>query len=736
MSLLPGHNNKVKQLVQHLKDHELRIEEVPAPLVRPGGILVRNHFSLISAGTERMVVDLGRKNIVSKARARPELVKQVMQQVKRDGLVSTFRKVMDRMDSPMPLGYSSSGVVESVGEGMDGYKVGERVACAGAGYANHAEVIFVPKNLCVKIPEGVSFEDAAFTTLGAVALQGVRRAKPHLGESVAVIGLGLVGQITVRILKANGCRVLGIDIDPEKVELARKLGVDNAISTEDAQRICHEFSHGLGVDLVIITAATTSSDPIRLAGEISRDRGRIVVVGSVGMEVPRDIYYKKELDLRLSRSYGPGRYDTTYEEKGVDYPVGYVRWTEKRNMEEFLRLVAEGKVKPQEFITHVFDFDDALKAYDIITGKTQEKHLAILLKYDVDKLLENRILLPRVSVSPSLRVSSNGQVNIGVIGAGNFARGVLLPELRKIKAARIKCIATATGLTAAHTGKKFECDYVTSDYREIIDDPELHAVLIATRHNLHSKIAIEGLTKGKYVFVEKPLAISMEQLGQVIEAWKTSNGSIMVGFNRRFAPLARRMRDHFRDRTYPLSINYRINAGAVPKDSWIQDPEEGGGRIIGEVCHFADFLQYIAGCYPTRVYAERLRHHARNVETLDNVSVVITFSDGSIGTINYLANGDPRLPKERVEIFGGGSVCVIDDFRYAEILSGGKRRKFRIHQDKGHNSELREFVAAVRYGEQVPIDFREAVAVTMTTFKILESTKSGVPEELDNLHDF
>ena len=720
----------MRQLTQNFKTGELKIENSPMPAIKAGGLLVRNHFSLISGGTERTTVNLGQKSMVGKARARPDLAKQVIQQVKRDGLISTFRKVMDRMDSPMPLGYSSSGIVESVAEGAGEYTAGDFVACAGAGYANHAEVVFVPRNLCAKIPEGVSVEDAAFTTLGSIALQGVRRAEPQIGENVAVIGLGLVGQITVQILKANGCRVLGIDIDPEKVELAKKLGADSAVGAQEAQRTCDDFSHGMGMDSVIITAATTSSDPVIQAGEISRDRGKVVMVGAVGMEVPRDIYYAKELDLRLSRSYGPGRYDTIYEEKGIDYPIGYVRWTEKRNMEEFLRLVAKGQVSPGELVTHTFDFDDALNAYDIITGKTQEKYLAILLRYDTGKQLESKVLLKDADSDTSKRRPVDGRVNIGVIGAGNFARGILLPGLKKVEAARIKCIATATGLTAAHTGKKFGCDYVTANYSEVIDDPELHAIVIATRHNLHSKIAAEGLSKGKYVFVEKPLAISPEHLEQIVEAWKTSNGNIMVGFNRRFAPLAKEVKELFHDRTFPISVNYRINAGFIPKDSWIHDPDEGGGRIIGEVCHFVDFLQYMVGCYPTRVYAEMLRDNEQNVENSDNLSVIISFPDGSFGNINYLSNGDSRLPKERIEVYGGGSVCVIDDFRRAEILSRNKNRKLKGRQDKGHNFELEEFVKAVKSGAPIPVDFRESIAVTVTTFRVLDSLRTGLPQKI------
>lgn len=718
----------MRQLVQYFRSGELKIEEVPAPSIKQGGVLVQNHFSLISAGTERMLVELGQKSILGKAKERPDLVKQVREKVKRDGLVSTLRRVANRMDSPMPLGYSSSGTIIAVGDGIERHKAGSRVACAGGGYANHAEVVFVPKNLCVSIPESVDLEDAAFTTLGAIALQGIRRAEPQIGECVVVIGLGLVGQITVQILKANGCQILGVDIDPERAELAQKLGADNAVSPEDAQKACSDLSDGIGADSVIVTASTTSNEPVEMAGEIARDRGKIAVVGAVGMDVPRNLYYRKELDLRLSRSYGPGRYDADYEEKGIDYPASYVRWTEKRNMEAFLGLVAAGKVKPRELITHTFGFDDALKAYDIITKKSQEKHLAILLKYNVKNALKDNISASQVSISASSHASHTDQINIGVIGAGNFARDVLLPELSKIEAARIKSIATATGLTAAHAGKKFGCDYVTSDYKEIINDNEINAVIIATRHNLHSQIAIDALNSGKYVFVEKPLALSMEQLEQVVYTFRESSGNIMVGFNRRFAPLAQKIEQYFHDRIYPLSINYRINAGRVPADSWVQDSEEGGGRIIGEVCHFVDFLQYMAHCDPIRVYADMLRGSGQDDGPVENVSVTIGYQDGSIGTINYLANGDSRTPKERIEIFGGGSVGIIDDFRRAEISGENIHKKFSGRQDKGHSSELREFVKAVKNADKMPIEFRESIAATMVTFKILQSIKSGLPE--------
>ena len=717
----------MRQLTQNLKTGDLKIEDVPAPMVKSGGLLVRNYCSLISAGTERAFVDLGQKSLLGKAKDRPDLVKKVMRQVKQEGVVNTFRKVMEHIDTPLPLGYSSSGVVEVIGAGIHEFTKGDIVACAGAKYANHAEFVFIPQNLCVKVPEGVDHESAAFTTLGSIAMQGVRRAEPQLGDNVAVIGLGLVGQIAIQILKANGCRVLGIDIDPEKNQLAKKMGIDEAVEIGDAHKACHDFSNGIGMDFVVITAATHNSGPIEMAGEISRDRGRVVVIGDVGMNVPRDIYYKKELDLRLSRSYGPGRYDAQYEERGIDYPISYVRWTEKRNMEEFLRLVALGNVRPKELITHRFDFNDAIKAYNIITGKVQEKYLAILLKYEIDVLLDRKVILNKAEFE---KQPAKDQVNIGLIGAGNFTKSMLIPKLEREKSVKIRGIATATGLTAAHTGQKHGCDYATSDYSDFMKDDNIHGVFVATRHNTHSKISAEMLESGKYVFVEKPLAISMEQLDQIMNAWKIAGNKIMVGFNRRFAPMTKKVKEHFKGRTYPIFINYRINAGVLSKESWVQNAEEGGGRIIGEVCHFVDFLQYMTGCYPKRIFAETLHISDQSLEINDNLSATISFPDGSIGTISYLANGDLSYPKERIEIFGGGSICVIDDFMRLEIVKDGKSQKSSGKQDKGHDSEIHEFVEAIRKGEPVPVEFRESIVTTMATFKIMDSLRSGSVEEL------
>ena len=732
----------MKQLTQNFKNGKLKIEEVPAPAIKSGGVIVRNHASLISAGTDKLMISLAEKSLAGKAKDRPDLVKQVLDKVKSEGIVSTFRKVMGQLDTPMPLGYSCAGVVVEVGGDVDEFQVGDRVACAGNRYANHSEVVFVPKNLCVKVPENVSYDEAAFVTLGAIALQGVRQAALTLGERVAVIGLGLLGQLTVQLVKATGCQVLGIDLDANRVKLAGELGADVSIlRRDDVNGAVASFTQGRGVDAVIITAATESNDPVELAGEISRDKGRVVAVGAVKMDVPRRTYYEKELDLRLSRSYGPGRYDAVYEEDGVDYPFGYVRWTEKRNMRAFLQLLAEGQINVKPLITHRFPFERALEAYDLILGKTPETYLAVLLQYDTEKELGGSIVLLKQKSRRLLLPSKDGKkdtlesetrnqrVSLGVIGAGNFAKGVLLPNLKRIAGAKIRAIATASGLSATHVGKKFDAEYVTSDYNEILTDSNIDAVLIATRHDLHAQLVIEGIKQGKAVFVEKPLALSQEELDKVIEVQRETGGQVMVGFNRRFSPLSVKVKEFFANRKGPLCIIYRVNAGFVPKEHWIQDEKQGGGRIIGEVCHFVDFMQYLTDSVPQTVFAQTICDKTGALIPHDNVMITLQFEDGSIGTISYLSNGDVAYGKERVEIFGDGAVALIDDFKRVEISRKGKRQKFGgkllTGQKKGHREELAGFVEAIRNGKPLPISFEESVITTETTFKIVESISEG-----------
>ncbi|MFC1712122.1 bi-domain-containing oxidoreductase [Candidatus Poribacteria bacterium] len=721
----------MKQVTQNYRTGELRVEEVPISALKPGTLLVENRFSVISPGTERATIDVSRKGMIGKAKDKPDQVRRVIDAVKKNGLIDTYKTVMDRLDSPVALGYSCAGIVTDVSKNVSGLEIGDRVACGGVGYACHAEVVCVPRNLCARVPDSVNLEAAAFTTIGAIATQGIRQAEVQIGEHIIVIGLGLVGLLTVQILKAAGCSVLGVDIDTEKLQIASGLGADvvTVAERDTAENIALDFSRGRGVDAAIITAATTSNDPVILAGRTLRDRGRVVVLGAVAMDIPRKDYYEKELDFRLSRSYGPGRYDPLYEEKGIDYPIGYVRWTENRNMEAFLDLLDGSKLDVDRLITHKFKIDDAEKAYDVIMGKTEERSIGVLLEYKGAIDAKPRTLL---SVEDKkIRSKPVGDVKLGFVGAGNFARSFLLPNLRDDKSVTLTGVATGSGINAKHVARKFGFQYCTADYEEILDDPETTAVVIATRHNLHARVAVDAMKKNKAVFVEKPLALNEVELAEVIEARKENEGRIMVGFNRRFSPLVGEVEQFFQNRTQPLAINYRVNAGFIPGDHWVHDPVDGGGRIIGEVCHFVDLVQFIAKSHPLKVLAESISANNGTIIDNDNISVTIKSDDGSLGTIMYLANGDPAFSKERIEIFSEGSVAVLDDFRKLQLISGGRTRNIKKHkQDKGHRKELQMFIRAVRDGGIMPIEFREIVMTTFLTFMIERSLREGIPLDI------
>jgi predicted dehydrogenase/threonine dehydrogenase-like Zn-dependent dehydrogenase len=711
----------VKQVLQYVRSGELDVVEVPEPVCKSGGIVVRNAASLISAGTEKTIVDFAGKSLMGKARERPDLVRQVIGKVKKEGLGPTLQAVTSRLDQPIPLGYSCAGTVQAVGRGAEEFAAGDRVACAGMGYASHADAVFVPRNLAVRIPEGVSFEDASYVTVGAIALHGIRVADVRLGENVAVIGLGLLGLLTVQMLKATGCRVIGVDLDAAKVALARELGADAAVArTDDVAGAVLAFTDGVGADAVIVTAATSSNDPIELAGELCRDRGRVSMVGAVGMSMPRKVYYEKELDLRLSRSYGPGRYDPEYEEKGRDYPIGYVRWTERRNMAEFLRLVAAGVVTPARLTTHRFTVDEAERAYEVISGESGEPFSGVLLSYPTRAAEAVRT----IPLRPAPRRRA-GVVGIGVVGAGSFARAVLLPRLAKSREAELVGVATATGMNARATGDKFGFGYCTTDLRQLLDDDRVEAVVIATRHASHPRFAADALRAGKAVFVEKPLAIDEAGLQLVLEAQAETGGVLAVGFNRRFSSLSAHLRQSFAG-VGPLAVNYRINAGPIPREHWLQDREEGGGRIIGEVCHFMDLAQYLTGSLPVEVFAHALGGASGALH--DTVSVSVRFTDGSVAGIGYFATGDKGFAKERVEVFGGGGVGVLDDFREVEVSRDGRRtRQRRASQDKGYDEEIAAFLKAVRGEGPLPISVESLAATTRATFAMEEALRTGVP---------
>ncbi|MCA9429838.1 MAG: bi-domain-containing oxidoreductase, partial [Candidatus Omnitrophica bacterium] len=578
----------MKQVIQSLRSGELAVEEVPAPIVVPGRVLVKNRFSFVSPGTERANREIAKSSLLEKARQRPDQVKKVLEKIQTEGFSSTFQKVKSRLEEPVPLGYSCAGEVIAVGEGVEGLFPGDRVACAGAGYANHAEIVCVPKNLVAKIPEGVADEEACAATLCAIALQGVRVADLRLGEAVGVIGLGLLGQIVVQLLKANGCQVFGIDLDSDSVDRARSFGADlSAIRSEDVEKLALSMTQGEGLDAVILTAATDSNDPVELAGTLCRRKGRVVAVGTLPMNIPRRIYYPKELELRLSTSYGPGRYDPEYEERGKDYPYAYVRFTEQRNLETALSLMAEGKLKIAPLVTHSFSIDDAKQAYALVEGETEEKSLGILFRYG-DKV-ESPTPPSHQSTEPK------DQIQLGILGAGQFASGVLLPRIQKISGVAMSHVVTGRGATASTVAKRYEIPNPGCDPIAVYQDPSVDVVLIATRHHLHAEQTIASVDAGKHVFVEKPLALNREDLSKIREAVERKNRVVMVGFNRRFSPMAREVKQWFEPRTGPLAMLARINAGRLEKGSWLLDPAEGGGRIVGEVCHFVDLFQYWSG---------------------------------------------------------------------------------------------------------------------------------------------
>ena len=697
----------MKQVQQNYRSGELKLVEVPAPGVRDGEILVATRVSLISAGTERQLIELAKSSLVGMAAARPDLVRRVLANVRREGLRPTLDKVFAKLDTPIPLGYSLVGEVIGIGCGVDGYSLGDRVACAGAGLANHAEINATPKNLTVPVPPSVDDEDASFVTLGAIALQGVRLAAPTLGETVVVIGLGLIGLLTTQILKANGCRVIGFDPKPERVALAKELGADVALS-DSLPGVVASRTRGFGADAVIVTASSKSSEPVNTAAQISRMKGRVIVVGLVGLSIDRDAFYKRELELKLSMSYGPGRGDPAYEIAGRDYPLPYVRWTEQRNMLAFLDLIEDGKITPKKYVTHRFAIADAEKAYALM--QSSAPYLAMLLTYPGDFL--------RATRSPEAQAprAVKGELGVSFIGMGNYARSVLLPKVRDAEGVRLESVVTKTGISAGHAKEKFGFARAATDPAAAIENPATDAVFIVTRHDTHAGLAARALRAGKHVFCEKPLAIESAGLDDCIESARHATGVLTVGFNRRFAPLLVAARHALEPRSGPLMMLYRVNAGVIAPESWIQR-EEGGGRILGEVCHFVDALTYLCGALPVEVQAVSAGGRP------DAVSAIVKFADGSVGTILYTSLGDPGAPKEYVEAFEDGRVIRLDDYVRLTVDAGGRRKATKGAQDKGHAQLIAAFLAAARGRAPTPIPLAEIEAVSFATLAIEEALR-------------
>ena len=714
----------MKQVLQDLKTGGTGTSDVPCPRPKAGELLIATCASLISAGTEKMLVEFGHANLIEKARQQPDKVRIVIDKIRTDGLLPAISAVWNKLDQPLPLGYCNAGKVIEVGAATSGFSVGERVASNG----KHAEVVAVPMNLCARIPDGVSDVEAAFTPAAAVALQGLRLAEPTLGEVFVVTGLGLIGLITVQLLRANGCRVLGIDYDEKKLVLARKFGAQivNLSRGEDPLGACAALTQGRGADGVIITASTTSNEPVHQAARMCRKRGRIVLVGVAGLELSRADFFEKELRFQVSCSYGPGRHDSNYEERGQDYPLGFVRWTEQRNFEAVLDLLAQRKLDVQSLITHRLDISRATEAYALLSGT--ESYLGIVLEYPHEDAQPN-ITSRTVALSSSPAAGTANAPVVGVVGAGNYGSQVLVPAFRE-SGARLKTIATSSGVNSIHVGNKNGFELATSDWESLLSDSEMNALAIATRHDTHARFACAALRAGKHVFVEKPLAIRPEELTEVEQTYKeiAQRGStpiLMVGFNRRFAPQVARMHELLSGVSEPKVFVMTVNAGAIPSSHWTQEVDVGGGRIIGEACHFVDLLRHLAGAPITAVQTLSIGGQPADGIRNDKVSFSLSFADGSMGTVHYLANGHRSFPKERLEVFCAGRILQLDNFRK---LTGygwpGFRRMNLWRQDKGHRECVRRFVSAVREGKPSPIPAEEIFEVTRICFTIAQSTGS------------
>ena len=702
----------MKQILQDLESGDTVLEDVPCPFIANGGLLIRTSRSLVSSGTERMLVDFGKGNLIQKARSQPDKVQQVLEKAKTDGIMPTIDAVRNKLSTPLPLGYCNVGVVAE--SRADGFSAGDRVVSNG----KHAEYVSVPKNLCAKIPDSVDDESAAFTVIGAIALQGIRLIKPTLGETVVVTGLGLIGLVAVQLLRAHGCRVLGIDVDPDKLALAAQLGAEvvDLSQGQDPLAVAQQYSRGRGVDAVLITASTKSNEPIHQAANMCRSRGRIVLVGVVGMEMSRADFYEKEISFQVSCSYGPGRYDPSYEEGGNDYPVGFVRWTEQRNFEAILDMMDDGRIDMKPLISHRYQFDDAAQAYDLISNGNP---LGVILEYAQDADQQQTVALGSPA-RPGETAAANSAV-IGFVGAGNYASSVLVPAFSKT-GARLKSVTSATGVSSVHVGKRNGIEEATTDTEALISDDVINALVISTRHSSHARQVLAGLAQGKHIFVEKPLVLTREELDQVSQAYKQLEHKplLMVGFNRRYAPQVQKITQLLAGKSAPKSMVMTINAGFIPADHWVHDADIGGGRIIGEACHFVDLLRFIAGAPITRVSAVAMDSACK-----DTVTIQLQFKDGSVGVVNYLANGSKALAKERLEVFCDGSVLQLDNFRTLKGFAVPGFRSDKLwRQDKGQSQCAQAFVDAITSGDPSSlIAFDELIEVASACFDVMDQIK-------------
>ena len=697
----------MKQLLQHFRTGNLDLLEVPTPKANYKTLVIQSSKSLISVGTERMLREFGKSSYLNKAKQQPEQVKKVVNKIKTEGLFTTVEAVWSKLNDPIPLGYSNVGRVAEVGTGLNNYKPGERVVSNGY----HADYVKVPWTLAAKIPENVSDEQATFTVAGSICLEGVRLIQPTLGETIVVIGMGLLGQLVSQILQANGCRVICFDIESSKIDIARKMEIDAVRSgtTEENVNYVLGKTDGIGADGVIITASTSSEELLSQCALMSRKRGRIVLIGVIPITVPRSLFYEKELSFQVSSSYGPGRYDPFYEENGNDYPLPYVRWSAKRNMEAFLFLLEQRKIDVNSLVTHRFAFENVFEAYEAIE---KESPLGIILDYPENKKSQR---LKRVQLSDPTEIQKNGKAIIGFIGAGNFAKATLLPALKTCNV-QIKSISSSDGYSASIVGKRFGISEAVSDDKDIFEDKNINTIFIATRHNAHASQVMHALELGKHVFVEKPLATNIMELKKIYEVCQNHEGQkLMVGFNRRFSPFTIKLQEKLHERSDPVSILITVNAGNIPGNHWVHDPEIGGGRIIGEACHFIDLARYLVGNPIQSVSAISTEGHSQTDE--DKMMILLNFEDGSHAAIHYLANGNKKYPKERVEVFSSERIFVIDNFKQLHSF-GSSLKMSTLKQNKGHQAEVEQFIKSIEEGMPSPISLDEIIEVHLATLAV------------------
>lgn len=704
------------QLIQSFKTGETILEEIPSPIVKPGHLLIKTRCSLVSLGTEKMLVEFGKSSLISKARQQPDKVKQVLDKIKTEGLLPTLEAVFNKLEQPIPLGYCNVGEVIEAGHGCEEFKVGDRVASNGS----HAEIVCVPKNLCAKIPDGVTDHEAAFTVIGSIGLQGIRLINPAFGETIVVYGLGLIGLLSADMLRAMGCRVIGLDIDDSKVEIARKKGIDayNIKSGADPVSIINSLTRDIGADAVLITASVKSDEIISNSAKMSRKRGRIVLVGVIGLNISRADFYEKELSFQVSCSYGPGRYDENYEAKGIDYPLPFVRWTEKRNFEAILSALENNQIKVKDLITELVELGDYKKVYENLSAKGS---IASILTYNSNPDLSANIVISKE------KKLTDAKTGLGIIGAGNFTKMTMLPALQKCKA-NIVTIASSTGVSGAHLASKFNIINNTTDYRNILGNDAINTVMITTRHGSHSWFINESMRAGKNVFVEKPLAVNKEQLKEVVKTFNDSPVALNVGFNRRFAPVSIKTKELLGDQNLPISVIATMNAGNIPKNVWVHDLESGGGRIIGEACHYIDLVTYFTGSLVKEVYASSIGNDYD--ASSDTVSIHLKYQNGSLGVINYFSNGNKSYSKERYEVYQAGKTLVMDNFRTLQGYGFRGFSKLKTKLDKGHFNQFRQ-IAETPGKQLIPVE--ELINTTLASFAAVESFMTSRPVRLEKI---